>query len=143
MSRLSVRKAFELLEADVKKAMKIRKRKHAQAQAQPKPVPRKRPRIEIVVPELKKFDFSNNKKSAVEEFKETEMVDRTEENVKILLQSEQLKPKTEAAQKVLEFHEKEQKKRDIEPVVEEKEPESVLFPELNETNKKKKKEDDE
>lgn len=39
---------------------------------------------------------------------------------------------------ILEFHDKEQKKRVIEPEVEIPEPESILFPELNQIKKKKK-----
>ncbi|GIZ03181.1 uncharacterized protein CEXT_199991 [Caerostris extrusa] len=77
--------------------------------------------------------------SCFEEYRKKHMVDRTEENLQILLKLNKLKPKPTVAQKVLEFHQKELKKREIEPEIKDPEPESILFPEEKENQKKKKK----
>ncbi|GFT12164.1 hypothetical protein NPIL_108331 [Nephila pilipes] len=83
----------------------------------------------------------------LEESKRINEMDRTEKNVAILLKLSNMKPKPVAAQKVLDFHLQQQKKRvknkeEARTQNKEPEPESILFPEENERKKKRKKKKD-
>ncbi|GIX76751.1 uncharacterized protein CDAR_20861 [Caerostris darwini] len=138
MSKQLARKALELLEDEItfekgepKKNNSASTNKH-DVKKQQKVNASKRKKNEM-------FYFIDKMKSPIEEYRKKHMVDRTEENLQILLKLNNLKPKPTVAQKVLEFHQKELKKREIEPEIKEPEPESILFPEENENQKKKKK----
>ncbi|GBN59767.1 hypothetical protein AVEN_45387-1 [Araneus ventricosus] len=138
MSRQLVRKAFELVQDEIKSG-------NTNSKSQKKDVAvsknrfKKQKMMSSKGKKNGKFNFSNKMKSPIEAYKEKHMVDRTEENLQILLKLKSLKPKSSAAQKILDFHQKQQLKRVIEPEVEIQEPESILFPEENEKRKKKKK----
>ncbi|KFM75198.1 hypothetical protein X975_25141, partial [Stegodyphus mimosarum] len=77
-------------------------------------------------------------KSSIEDYKEKFLVDRTEENVQILQLLRQLKPKSSAAQKIIDFHYKQQARQLFEPEAEEPVSESILFPVEDKKKKKKK-----
>ncbi|GFQ97673.1 hypothetical protein TNCT_503941 [Trichonephila clavata] len=119
MSKKLVKRAFELLKDDInsENSKSSKKKKNA-------------------------AEIKRRKKLQPVGSKEGNKVDRTEENLKILLQlNSTLKPRDTAVKKIVDFRLKELKEHEIE-LPEDKEPEieSVFFPELNKKKKKRKKE---
>ncbi|XP_055948745.1 uncharacterized protein LOC129981771 isoform X2 [Argiope bruennichi] len=135
MSRQLVRKAFDLLEDEIKSGNANSKSKKKSSTVSENSI-KKQKMLNSKEKKNKKF---KKMKSPIDTYKEKHMVDRTEENLQILLKLKSLKPKPSTAQKILDFHQKQLTKRLIEPEVEIQEPESILFPEENEKRKKKKK----
>ncbi|XP_015919379.1 uncharacterized protein [Parasteatoda tepidariorum] len=136
MSRSLIRKAFELIEDDYKSRISDNKsklpKKHSCCQ-------KKNTFGSQYATNSEAFDWKIGKSNPkCKPNLDSSKIDRTEENLSILKQLSQLRPKPAAAQKIIEYQRKLQSKRYLEPEIPEPEPESILFPEEKKKKKRRK-----